>query len=102
MAIAVRDRKATAQTAATAAQAYLALGDATAAGRWYEHCMTIAHNAYPFVETRALVGLATARLSAGDPTSASHAAEQAVAMAGTCGFRLLERQALDALHASRR
>jgi DNA-binding SARP family transcriptional activator len=102
MAIAVRDRRATAQTAATAAQAYLALGDATAAAGWYEHGMTIAHNAYPFVEARALVGLATARLSAGDPASASDTAEQAVAIAGACGFRLLERRALAALHASRR
>ncbi|MGI5215641.1 BTAD domain-containing putative transcriptional regulator [Plantactinospora sp. CA-290183] len=102
LAIAVRDRKATAQTAATAAQAYLALGDATAAAQWFEHCVTIAHNAYPFVEARALVGFATARLSAGDPVSASYAAEQAVAIAGSCGFRLLERAALAALHASRR
>jgi hypothetical protein len=102
MAIAVRDRKATAQTAATAAQAYLALGDATAAAQWFEHCMALAHNAYPFVEARALVGFAAARLSAGDPASASYTAEQAVAIAGSCGFRLLERRALAALHALRR
>ncbi|MEV4178778.1 hypothetical protein [Nonomuraea sp. NPDC049709] len=102
MAIAVRDRKATAQTAATTAQAYLALGDATAAAHWFEDCVTIAHNAYPFVEARALAGLATARLAAGDPASAGYTAEQAVAIAGSCGFRLLERQALAALHASRR
>ncbi|MGN9787791.1 BTAD domain-containing putative transcriptional regulator [Nonomuraea sp. ZG12] len=102
MAIAVHDRKATAQTAATAAQAYLALGDATAAAQWFERCVTIAHNTYPYVEARALVGLATARLAAGDPASASYNAEQAVAIAGSCGFRLLERQALTALHASRR
>lgn len=102
MAVALRDRKATAQTAATVAQAHLALGDATAAAQWFEDCLTIAHNAYPFVEARALVGLAAARLSAGDPTSASHTAERAVAIAGSCGFRLLEEQALAALHASSR
>jgi DNA-binding SARP family transcriptional activator/tetratricopeptide (TPR) repeat protein/DNA-binding XRE family transcriptional regulator len=102
MAIAVHDRKATAQTAATAAQAYLALGDATAAAQWFEHCVTIAHNTYPFVEALAQVGLATARLATGDPASASYAAEQAVAIAGSRGFRLLEMRALAALHASRR
>lgn len=102
MAIAVHDRKATAQTAATAAQAYLALGDATAAAQWFERCLTIAHHTYPFVEARALVGLATARLSAGEPAAASYTAEQAVAIAGSCGFRLLERLALAALHASKR
>lgn len=102
MAITVHDRKATAQTAATVAQAYLALGDATAAAEWFGDCVTIAHNAYPFVEARALVGLATARLSAGDPTSASYTAEQAVAIAESCGFRLLEKQALATLHASKR
>ncbi|MCA2176719.1 tetratricopeptide repeat protein [Nonomuraea glycinis] len=75
MAIVVHDRKATAQTAATAAQAYLALGDTTAAAHWFEQCVTIAHDTYPFVEARALAGLATVRLSAGDPASASHTAE---------------------------
>ncbi|MEN3612148.1 BTAD domain-containing putative transcriptional regulator [Plantactinospora sp. ZYX-F-223] len=102
MAIAVHDRKATAQTSATVAEAYLALGNTRAAAQWFEHCVTIAHHAYPFVEARALVGLATARLSAADPTSASYAAQQAVAIAGSCGFRLLERRALAALHASTR
>jgi tetratricopeptide (TPR) repeat protein len=102
MASAIHDRRATAQTAATAAQAYLALGDATTAAQWFERCVTIAHNTYPFVEARALAGLATARLSAGDPASASRTAEQAVAIAGSCGFLLLERQASAALHASGR
>jgi len=102
MTITVRDRKATAQTAATVAQAHLALGDATAAAQWFEDCLTIAHDTYPFIEARALVGLATARLATGDPTSASHTAERAVAIAGSCGFRLLEEQALAALHASSR
>ncbi|MEO3815628.1 BTAD domain-containing putative transcriptional regulator [Plantactinospora sp. B24E8] len=100
IAVAVHDRKATAQTAATAAQAYLALGDATTATRWFEDSVRIAHNTYPFVEARALVGLAAARLSAGDPASASRTAEQAVAIAGSCGFRLLEERALAALRAS--
>ncbi|GAA2209589.1 tetratricopeptide repeat protein [Nonomuraea monospora] len=93
MAIEVRDRKATAQTAATAAEAYLALGDATAAAQWFEHCVTLARSAYPFVAARALVGLATARLAAGDSAAAGRSAEEAVAIAGSCGFRLLERQA---------
>jgi DNA-binding SARP family transcriptional activator len=75
MAIVVHDRKATAQTAATAAQAYLALGDTTAAAHWFEQCMVIAHGTYPFVEARALAGLATVRLSTGDPASASYTAE---------------------------
>jgi tetratricopeptide (TPR) repeat protein len=75
MAIVVHDRKATAQTAATAAQAYLALGDTTAAAHWFEQCMVIAHGAYPFVEARALAGLAAIRRSAGDPASASYTAE---------------------------
>ncbi|MFC0533414.1 tetratricopeptide repeat protein [Phytohabitans kaempferiae] len=102
MAIAVHDRKATAQTAATVAQAHLALGDATAAAQWFEHCVTIAHDTYPFVEAQALIGLATARLRTGDPTSASYTAEQAARIAGSHGFRLLEKRALAALRASTR
>ncbi|MBK1787236.1 BTAD domain-containing putative transcriptional regulator [Prauserella cavernicola] len=96
----VRDRKATAQTAATVAQAYLALGDLESAARWFEDCLTIAHDTYPFIEARALAGLASARLRAGDPASASGAAERALAIAGSCGFRLLEAQALTALSAA--
>ncbi|GAA1569364.1 tetratricopeptide repeat protein [Kribbella sancticallisti] len=89
----VRDRKATAQTAATVAHAHLALGDATAAAQWFEDSLAIAGDTYPFVETRALVGLATARLADGDPTSANHAAKQALSIAGSCGFNLLEQKA---------
>jgi tetratricopeptide (TPR) repeat protein len=102
MTITVRDRKAMAQTGATVAQAYLALGDATAAAQWFEDCLTIAHDTYPFIETRALVGLANARLSTGDPTSATDTAERAVTIAASCGFRLLEEQALAALHTATR
>lgn len=99
MTITVRDRKATAQTAATVAQAHLALDDAVAATRWFEYCLTIAHNTYPFVETRALVGLATARLATGDRASATDTAERAVTIAASCGFRLLGEQADAALRA---
>jgi DNA-binding SARP family transcriptional activator/tetratricopeptide (TPR) repeat protein len=102
MANTVRDRRATAQTAATVAHAYLALGDATAATEWFEDSLTIASNAYPFVETRALVGLAAARLADGDPTSAGHAAKQALSIAGSCGFRPLEQEASAVLQASKR
>lgn len=102
MTITVRDRKAMAQTAATVAHAHLALGDATSAARWFEDCLTIAHDTYPFIEARALVGLATARLAAGDPISATDTAERAVTIASSCGFRLLEEQALAALHAATR
>ncbi|MEU8355504.1 BTAD domain-containing putative transcriptional regulator [Nonomuraea sp. NPDC048882] len=101
MAIAVHDRKATAQTAATAAQAYHALGEVRAAVQWFERCVTIARDTYPFVEARALVGLATTRLSDGDPASARRIAERALAIAGSCGFRLLERRALAVLDASK-
>ncbi|MEV0160565.1 BTAD domain-containing putative transcriptional regulator [Nonomuraea fuscirosea] len=102
MAIAVHDRKATAHTAATAAQAYHALGEVRAAAEWFERCVTIARGIYPFVETRALVGLATTRLSAGDPASARRISERAVAIAGSCGFRLLESRARAALDAASR
>jgi hypothetical protein len=102
MAITVHDKKVTAQTAATVAQAHLALGDTTAAAQWFEDCLTIAQDTYPFIEARALTGLATAQLSAGDPTSASRTAERAIAIATSCGFRLLEEQASAALHASTR
>lgn len=100
LAIVVRDRKATAQTAATVAYAHLALGDTPAAARWFEDSLTIAHDTYPFVEARALVGLAAARLAAGDPTSASQAANQAHSIAVSCGFHLLEQKASAALQAS--
>jgi DNA-binding SARP family transcriptional activator/Tfp pilus assembly protein PilF len=102
MTITVRDRKAMAQTAATVAQAYLALDDAPSATRWFEDCLAIAHDTYPFIETRALVGLATARLSTGDATSAIDAAERAVTIAASCGFRLLGDQASAALQAAKR
>ncbi|MBB4905902.1 DNA-binding SARP family transcriptional activator/Tfp pilus assembly protein PilF [Actinophytocola algeriensis] len=102
MAITVRDRKITAQTSATVAHAHLALGDTTAAIQWFEDCLTIAHDTYPFVEARALAGLATARLLAGDPAAASDTAERAVSIARSCGFRLLEEQASAALHVSTR
>ena len=93
MTITVRDRKATAQTAATVARAHLSLGDAESATRWFEDCLTIAHGTYPFIEARALVGLATARLATGDVASAMSTAERAVTIASSCGFRLLEDEA---------
>jgi len=89
----IRDRKATAQTAATVAHAYLALGDATAAAQWFDDSLTIARKVYPFIEARALVGLASTRLARGDPTSASQAAEQALSIAASCGFHLLAQKA---------
>ncbi|WP_020392373.1 hypothetical protein [Kribbella catacumbae] len=67
---------ATAQTAATVAQAHLALGDAPAAAQWFEDSLAIARNVYPYIEARALVGLATARLTTNDPTSATQSAQQ--------------------------
>ncbi|MFC4852670.1 BTAD domain-containing putative transcriptional regulator [Actinophytocola glycyrrhizae] len=102
MAITVRDRKAMAQTAATLAQAHLALGDATTAIRWFENCLTIAHDTYPFIEARALAGLATAKLAVGDRDSANHTAKRAIAIAASCGFRLIEEQVSAELHASAR
>jgi tetratricopeptide (TPR) repeat protein len=100
MAITLRDRKPTAQIAATVAQAYLALGDATSAAQWFEESVMNAHHAYPFLEARALAGLAAARLAAGDPDAARSAAERAVAIAASCGFRLLEKRALAELDAA--
>ena len=93
LAIIVRDRKAQAQTAATVAQAHLTLGDAPAATEWVDRCLRIARDAYPFIETRALVCLATARHSVGDTGGAADAAERAAAIAGSCGFHLLAEQA---------
>ncbi|TCC38688.1 BTAD domain-containing putative transcriptional regulator [Kribbella speibonae] len=93
LATTVRDRKAIAQTAATVAQAHLALGDPTAAAQWFDDSLTIARGVYPFIEARALLGLATARLAANEPTSASHAANQALTIATTCGFHLLAQKA---------
>ncbi|MFC0626258.1 BTAD domain-containing putative transcriptional regulator [Kribbella deserti] len=100
LATTIRDRKATAQTAATVAYAYLAIGDAGAAARWFEDSLAIAHDAYPFVEARALVGLATAHLATGNPTAAADGATQAHAIATTCGFHLLAQHATTALQAT--
>ncbi len=100
MAVALRDRKASAQTAATVAQAHLALGDTPAAARWFEDCLLIARDSYPYIEARALAGLAATRLSTGDPTAARHTAEQATEIAGSRGYRLLEEQALATLRAA--
>ncbi|TWD83706.1 DNA-binding SARP family transcriptional activator [Kribbella amoyensis] len=94
----VRDRKATAQTAATVAHTYLALGDATAARQWFDDSLAIARKVYPFIEARALVGLAAARLTAGDSLSATRAAEEALSIAGACGFDLLAQKASAVLH----
>lgn len=93
LAVVVRDRKALAQTAATVAAAHLTLGDATAAIRWIEDCLTIARGAYPYIEAEALIALATARRGTGDTTAATKAAERAASIARSCGFRLLEAQA---------
>ncbi|MEV0286992.1 BTAD domain-containing putative transcriptional regulator [Kribbella sp. NPDC050820] len=87
LAIVVRDRKAQAQTASTVAEAYLTLGDAPSAIEWIEDCLTIARGTYPYLEAEALIALATAR---NDPTSA----QQAASIARSCGFRLLEAQAM--------
>jgi hypothetical protein len=82
------------------AQAHLALGDTPAAAQWYEDCLIIARDSYPYIEARALAGLAATRLSTGDPTSARHTAEQAAKIAGSRGYRLLEEQALATQHAA--
>jgi DNA-binding SARP family transcriptional activator len=100
MAVAVNDPKATAQTAATVAHAHLALDDTAAAARWFEDCLAIAHDTYPFLEARALAGLATALLAAGDPDAAASTAKRAIEIAVSCGYRLLEEQATDVLTAS--
>jgi DNA-binding SARP family transcriptional activator len=89
----VRDPKAQAQTASTVAQAHLALGDAAAAGEWIEACLAIARETYPYLEAEALLVLAAARQITGDDAAATSAAEHAAAIAGTCGFHLLEEQA---------
>ncbi|WP_133799259.1 BTAD domain-containing putative transcriptional regulator [Kribbella caucasensis] len=89
----VRDPKAQAQTASTVAQAHLTLGDAPAAMEWIEDCLTIARGTYPYLEAEALITLAAALHDTGDATSATKAAEQAVSIAVSCGFRLLEAQA---------
>ncbi|WP_406675106.1 hypothetical protein WBK31_15620 [Nonomuraea sp. N2-4H] len=99
MAIAVHGRKATAQTAATVAKAYLALGEAETAAGWYERCLSIAHATYPFAEARALAGLAAARLEGGDAQAARGLAEQAAAIASACGFRRLAARARTVLAA---
>ncbi|MFG1817809.1 BTAD domain-containing putative transcriptional regulator [Kribbella sp. NPDC049174] len=96
LAIVVRDRKAQAQTASTVAQAHLTLGDTPAAIQWIEDCLTIARGTYPYLETEALLALATARRATGDTTAATNAAEQAASIARSCGYRLLETQATTA------
>jgi DNA-binding SARP family transcriptional activator/tetratricopeptide (TPR) repeat protein/DNA-binding XRE family transcriptional regulator len=93
LATAVRDRQAIAQTAATVAQAHLALGEASAAAQWFEDSLTIARDSYPHIEARALAGLAVAHLSAGDPVPAGRAAHRALAIATTCGFDRLAQKA---------
>jgi tetratricopeptide (TPR) repeat protein len=93
MAIAVRDRKATAQTAATVAEAYLALGEAGTAAAWFERGVELARGGYPYGQARALAGLAAARLRAGDVAGARDAAGQAAGIAAACRFRLLEGRA---------
>ncbi|WP_433167085.1 BTAD domain-containing putative transcriptional regulator [Kribbella sp. CA-247076] len=93
LAIAVRDRKAQAQTASTLAQAQLTLGDTPAALEWIETSLSIARGTYPYVEAEALIALAQARHRAGDEVAATDAAEQAMSIARSCGYRLLETRA---------
>jgi tetratricopeptide (TPR) repeat protein len=99
MAVKVNDPKATAQTAATVAHAHLALGDTTAAARWFEDCLTIAHDTYLFIEARALAGLATAQLAAGDAAAAGQSAKRAIAIAESCGYGRIEEEASSVLEA---
>jgi ATP/maltotriose-dependent transcriptional regulator MalT len=93
LAIVVRDPKAQAQSASTVAQAHLTLGDTQAAIQWVEDCLTIARGTYPYLEAEALITLATAQYAAGDAKGALQAAEEAASIAGSCGYRLLEKQA---------
>jgi len=97
LALVIRDRKAQAQTAATVAQAHLSLGDFPAAIEWSKDCLTIARGAYPYIETQALLALATAQRSTGDTTSAIAATEEAASVAAACGFTLLESEATKSL-----
>lgn len=97
LALVIRDRKAQAQTAATVAQAHLALDDALAAIEWSEDCLAIARGAFPYVESQALLALAAARHINGDTTAAIVATELAAAIAGACGFGLLEAEATTSL-----
>jgi tetratricopeptide (TPR) repeat protein len=97
LAIVVRDPKAQAQSASTVAQAHLTLGDTQAAIQWVEDCLTIARGTYPYLEAEALITLATARYATGDAKGAMQAAEEAAAIAGACGYRLLEKQATAAV-----
>ncbi|MGZ0151299.1 ATP-binding protein [Kribbella sp. WER1] len=93
LALVVRDPKAQAQTAATVAQAHLAIGDTPAAAEWIETCLGIARNTYPYLEAEALLALAAARAVAGDQKAADAAAEQAAVIAAACGYRRLEAEA---------
>ena len=93
LALVIRDRKAQAQTAATAAQAHLTLDDAPAAIEWSESCLTIARGAYPYFRAQALLTLATAQRSTGETRSAIDAADQAASVATTCGFDRLKTEA---------
>jgi tetratricopeptide (TPR) repeat protein len=95
LALAVRDRKAQAQTASAVAEAHLALGDPAAAIHWIEECLAIARSTYPYLEAEALLILAAARDRTGAATAAADAAAQAAAIAAPCGFRLLEATARD-------
>ncbi len=97
LALLIRDRKSQAQTAATAAQVYLTLDNASAAIEWGKECLTIARGAYPYFQAQALLTLATAHRSTGDTASAIDATEQAASIATVCGFGLLEAEATNAL-----
>ncbi|WBQ04750.1 BTAD domain-containing putative transcriptional regulator [Kribbella sp. CA-293567] len=101
LAIAGRDRKAQAQTVATVAQAHLVFGDTAAAIRYGEKCLKIARGFYPYVETEALLTLATALHHTGNQVSALELAAEAESIAATCGFDLLQAEATAALGALR-
>ncbi len=94
LAVLVHDKQAQAKTSATVAEAYLGAGNPATAAKRFDRCLTIArrHN-YPYQEARALVGLANTYLAMGDPAAARAAAEEAAAIAGSCGFQALENQA---------
>lgn len=97
LALAIRDRKAQAQTAATVAQAHLTLGDAPAAIEWSKDCLTIARDAYPYIKAQALLALAAAQRSTGDTAAAIYTTEQAASIAAACGFGLLHAEATTSL-----
>ncbi|MGC4938715.1 BTAD domain-containing putative transcriptional regulator [Kribbella sp. DT2] len=102
LASAVQDRKAQAQTGVTVARAHLALGANDAAVKQSEQCLTIARDLYPYIETEALLCLATALHATGDPVAAIELTTQAASIAGTRGFALLETEATNALAELRR